>query len=474
LNGKQSIAYRIGDCVEVLKEFPDGHFDACVTDPPYGLEFMGKAWDKLQKDGTWQVQAHRDDPHHRSGPRLAWNDGRAIQGWHEAWASEVLRVLKPGAHLLAFGGTRTHHRLMCALEDAGFEIRDCLMWLYGSGFPKSLDVSKAIDKAAGVERTEVIQHRTDGPSSWLITQKMKSREEGGTGIGYADGSGKEYDVKAPATPEAAKWSGWGTALKPAWEPIILARKPLSGTVAENVLQHGTGGLNVDGGRIGTIAEKPWGGVHPNRGKHPGWPVDDNLIPAPEPHPQGRWPANVLLDEEAARLLDEQSGERSAGARPKTTNATPGALYDGGWKPQQREERVDLDSGGASRFFYTAKASREEREAGLHGLPLGDGPGSGRVTPAEGRKSALGKPRQNHHPTIKPLDLMRYLVRLVTPPGGLVLDPFLGSGTTLLACRLEGFSGFGIEKGAEYESIIKGRLGAIPPPIEGFLEAYAPD
>mgnify|MGYP001586063554 FL=1 len=417
------ITYRIGDCVQVLKEYPENHFNACVTDPPYGLGFMGKEWDKDPK----------------------------AQEWHEIWAVEVLRVLKPGAHLLAFGGTRTWHRLACALEDAGFEIRDTICWLYGQGFPKSLDVSKAIDKRMGAER-EVISIQEHGG--------MTPTNTGRYGWNTNETALEKTDriITAPTSDAAKKWSGWGTALKPAFEPIIVARKPLVGTVAENVLKYGTGGLNIDGGRIGTIAEKPWGKVHPNRGKHPLWDIDEKTVDAPEPHPQGRWPANVILDEEAAKMLDEQSGERGPPGGPGRQEEYEvegrGYLF-----PHMGNRQGPLylnEKGGASRFFYTAKASRGEREMGL-----------GKVKPAGAFRAEDRAPIRNVHPTVKPLDLMRYLVRLVTPPGGLVLDPFLGSGTTLLACRLENLNGIGIEKEVEYEPIIKGRLSSIPPSLEEF-------
>jgi site-specific DNA-methyltransferase (adenine-specific) len=474
--------YRIGDCVEVLKEFPENHFDACVTDPPYGLEFMGKEWDRLWSDPDPSFEVR---PKGGTGPfdrrRASFGtDTKAMQTWHTAWAREVLRVLKPGAHLLAFGGTRTHHRLTCALEDAGFEIRDCLMWLYGSGFPKSLDVSKAIDKAAGAER-EVVRTIRKTPSA--ASENMNE----GWRRPWAEDHPKTMDLTAPATDAAKQWSGWGTALKPAWEPIILARKPLQGTVAENVLKWGTGGLNVDGGRIESGTEHMRGTVGPAKnstiyGAGAGLTPKEGFVATDSP--LGRWPANLILDEESAAMLDEQSGEREGPGGPaKSGSATawPGGEFQGTIYPKE--------TGGASRFFYTAKADRDEREEGIPGRVL---------RPRHGRQGARsddpnglrrfmddtrepGKPggmnprnlpasvaRANFHPTVKPLDLMRYLVRLVTPPSGLVLDPFLGSGTTLLACRLEGFSGFGIEKEAEYEEIIKGRMSSIPPAIESFL------
>ena len=453
-----TVEYRIGDCLEVLKDYPDDHFDSCVTDPPYGLEFMGKEWDapwkdsaivtNLRSEGGFQ-DGNGGNPYTRSRIRYQ-RDSHLLQQWHTVWAKEVLRVLKPGAHLLSFGGTRTYHRMTCALEDVGFEIRDCLMWLYGSGFPKSHDVGKAIDRHLGGERQVV------GISDALRGRKSDNKESFGQHIGnqpvnqYADG----YPITEPATPEASKWQGWGTALKPAYEPIVLARKPLIGTVAENVLMHGTGGINVDGCRIETLPEKPWGRVHPNRGKFPGWELDQNMVPAPEPNSIGRWPSNLLLDEESAKMLDEQSGETNIGHVPSLSGGAGGKGIYGTYHPIANQE-LYYPSGGASRFFYIAKADRFEREAGL----------VGNIECSRCNKLAEegqwpvheGDHIYNDHPTVKPIELMRYLVRLVTPRNGLCLDPFVGSGTTLIADMFEGVNGVGIEKDAEKKGTIFYRL-----------------
>lgn len=457
-----------GDCLEVLAALPDGSVDAIVTDPPYALPggFMGKAWDamdgredigfayylsglidgegtfrvgpnerrcefaiKLRDDdrqileaarrfmghgrinteparegslpqarwvidtkdgclalvgflrrfplrakkardaevwceavGEWTGQPRGNRWHgpadrtrlHALGERIKdvreyrevpWS-GHRFQDWTREWAEQALRVLKPGGHLAAFGGTRTYHRLTAGLEDAGFEIRDCLSWLYGSGFPKSLDVSKAIDRAAA-------------------------------------------------------WDGWGTALKPAWEPIVLARKPLAGTVAGNVLEHGTGALNIDGCRV-AASGRP---LRENAGRESVNCYGDGLAGsrAAGTTDVGRWPANVVLDDHAAAMLDEQADG-------------PAPFYG--------------DAGGPSRFFYTAKASRSDRGA------------------------------TNTHPTVKPTDLMRWVIRLVTPPGGVVLDPFAGSGTTGVAARAEGVRCVLIEREEEYVRIIRGRLAQL--------------
>lgn len=346
-----------GDCLEVMASMPESSVDSIVTDPPYGLSFMGKDWD------------------------------HGVPG--EAFWREALRVAKPGAHLLAFGGTRTHHRLMCAIEDAGWEIRDCLGWLYGSGFPKSLDVSKAIDKQAGVER------------------------------------GGEYLESSPATPEAVRWQGWGTALKPAWEPIVLARKPLIGTVAQNVLEHGTGALNIDGCRVET-KDNLNGGAYAKNGtvRNDGWGMQRGGA-GEYKQPQGRFPANLIHDGS-----DEVVGEFpnvKAGVAIRHRSGGKNCHSDINKPPM--DDMGYGDSGSASRFFYCAKASKSERGEG------------------------------NNHPTVKPLSLMRYLCRLVTPPGGVVLDPFTGSGSTLLAALKEGFRFIGIEKEPKYVEITLRRLAA---------------
>ena len=464
-----------GDCLDVLAAMPDASVDAIVTDPPYGLGFMGKAWDDLPPG--------------------------------EPWARECLRVLKPGGHLLAFGGTRTWHRLACAVEDAGFEMRDSIAWLYGSGFPKSLDVSKAIDKRAnvndetrrrvalvaeiirthreakGMERAAVslavvgtpsgacwnwehqqlpsaemwpaikrvldIPDRFDGLIEGTRAQFIGAeREVIATGyrvrrestvqiVGLSDG---EYDLTAPATDAAREWAGWGTALKPAFEPIVVARKPLAGTVAANVLAWGTGALNIDGCRIEHAGAAD---LEVSLAKNPGRSdtVTSGVYGAARPQQSvntaGRWPANVILDESQAAALDEQSGtSESRIGKPR------GAASGDGWGMTATGAEY-ADSGGASRFFYTAKAASAER------------------------------PKANGiaHPTVKPLDLMRWLVRLVTPPGGVVLDPFAGSGTTLEAAIVEGFRSIGIEREADYLPLIEQRIARACPPLD-FTEATA--
>lgn len=396
--------------------------DAIVSDPPYGLSFMGKEWD------------------------------HGVPG--EPFWREALRVAKPGAHLVAFGGTRTYHRLACAIEDAGWEIRDCLSWLYGSGFPKSLDVSKAMDKAQGAER-EVTGVRKVSPSD--LGQN--------SGWNPLDTSSGEYQYTAPATDLARQWQGWGTALKPAWEPIILARKPLTGTVAANVAQYGTGALNIDGCRIGTDIVRSSGstGMDARRFAHGTRPTDYASRREPSEH-AGRWPANVVLDEAAAAMLDAQTGRLKSGVAVR--HKSGGNTFGGGAPKPPMDDLGYGDSGGASRFFYTAKASRREREAGLEGMPErlsakyanGDGLSERTMVDGEWRNTeAERKPARNVHPTVKPIALMRWLCRLVTPPNGLILDPFCGSGSTGCAAVLEGFRFTGIEREAEYVEIANRRI-----------------
>ena len=589
-----------GDCVEVMAGLPESSVDAVVCDPPYGLEFMGKDWDSM-------------------------GHGSGQQAWHYRWAVEALRVLKPGGHLLAFGGSRTYHRMASAVEDARFEIRDQIMWLYGQGFPKSLNVGKAIDKAAGAEPIDL----GESPN-WR--ESKRDREKDGRMEVRGEGAGR---LTAPATPEAAQWDGWGTALKPAHEPIVVARKPLSGTVAANVLEWGTGALNIDGCRIScdechgegievfsgapgaevsrvVACEKCGvdpGAVHRQGAANPlyvGGAKPGDIVAMYKP--AGRWPANVVLDEEAAAILDEQSGQStsrrgnprgtakkglfansefnkvgtehddSGGAsrffavfrttheacmmcgceiantaanpsgppspngdsaqRPAATaehpedqpsnalrepstsatpnasgqndgNATPLTLFTGErfspespptrpteGSPASPAERSaptvtttttgspslcagcaaratssttppNLEPGVADlltgpRFTYCAKASTAERNAVLEALPdiatrgnYGDGIQDNRPHTKDGYEyHAITK---NNHPTVKPIALMRWLVRLVTPPGGTVLDPFTGSGTTGIAAHLEGFQFIGIEQNPEYVAIAEARI-----------------
>lgn len=494
-----------GKCEDALKAFPDASVDAIVTDPPYGLEFMGKDWDAPWKKGDVRqrgdaaFRAATDEKPFgrvRRGGTAAYRanaaeTGRGFQRWCETWALECLRVLKPGGHMLCFGGTRTYHRLACGIEDAGFEIRDTIKvagwarvdrrtklaakwrarfesvcWMYGSGFPKSLDVSKAIDAARGTE--------------------------------------------------AKRYRGWGTALKPAWEPVVVARKPLEGTVARNVLKYGTGGINIDACRVRAVPgdETSNHARSEESGQSKGIYGDATAQDTHQTPGQalGRWPPNVVLvhhpgcrqvgerktrsagpfagprkssgglmngtaaprdvtpgyadpdgtetvtawecvDGCAVAMIDRQSGKLSRGHHPKARGRGSRVAGASGHSGQTGlEERHAEDIGGASRFYpqfeitpadlfparYVAKAARSEREEGLDALPE--------------RAS-----RRNHHPTVKPVALVRWLARLVTPPGGTVLDPFAGSGTTLVAAVAEGFAAIGCEMTAEYLPIIEGRV-----------------
>jgi site-specific DNA-methyltransferase (adenine-specific) len=388
--------------------------DAIVTDPPYGLAFMGKRWDY---------------------------DVPSVEIW-----AECLRVLKPGGHLLAFAGTRTQHRMAVRIEDAGFEIRDMIAWVYGSGFPKSLDVSKAIDGVRGKQSTGF---NTAGDKDSFEAQDKSFRSD----YGY------KYE---PATPAARQWHGWGTALKPALEPITMARKPLVGTVAANVLTHGTGAINVDGCRVGRCQDDRSGWsqtgskASENRAMSGG-----NYARDAKPDAAGRWPANLIHDgsEEVVGLFPQTtSGSRKAGRHLVAGGQGRYGLFSEGDLPE-----IVGDSGSAARFFYCAKASKADRDEGCEGLEAIHRANGNkwtdqdyRVANGERPPSAESGPRRNHHPTVKPTDLMRYLCRLVTPPGGVVLDPFMGSGSTGKAAMLEGFGFIGIEREADYVEIARAR------------------
>lgn len=397
------MTYRVhtGDVSAILPTLDAESFDAVLCDPPYGLSFMGKAWDH--------------------GVPSA-----------DVWAA-VSRTLKPGAHLIAFGGTRTFHRLTCAIEDAGFEIRDCLCWLQGQGFPKSLDISKAIDKAAGAERTLRVNERwaeryPNGPGGNLsggdraATVRQLKHIDGGPLL-----------TSDPVSEDAIRWQGYGTALKPAWEPAILAMKPTAGTFAENALAHGVAGLNVDGCRLA-----------PGRTTH----ADGNRVTSvaasgmfpKKPHgptpPPGRWPSNVALDEEAAAMLPTTGG----GGKPKTRYRAPSAVqYTQAYRPEYEPYPDALAGGGpASRFFYVAKAGTAERSAGLPG----------------GKRS--------HHPTVKPIALAEWLAKLLLPPKRdtprRLLVPFSGSGSEMIGALRAGWDEVvGIEREPEYVEIAEARL-----------------
>jgi len=409
-----------GDCVKLMASLEPASIDAIVTDPPYGLEFMGEEWDRFRADdsGTPRRPGERKN-RKQIDPDATSRKSLAFQMWSRTWALEAKRVLKPGGHLLAFGGPRTSHRLVCGLEDAGFEIRDSIMWLYGSGFPKSLNVAKAI------ERRRI--------------------------------SSAEPRTASSAASEAVPWHGWGTALKPAHEPIVVARRPLTGTVAENVLGYGTGAVNIDACRI-CVADKAYARNHTGDRGHDG-PRDRGQATDLRPgggsaSDAGRWPANVALDERAAAELDEQCGVLASGLVPAGTKRK-GLGYRGGLGSVVLNETYG-DTGGASRFYYCAKASRGERNAGLESFEQRDANKWNNGGIGRSRREAGASFMQNIHPTVKPINLMRWLARLVSPPLGVILDPFAGSGTTGVAAVLEGFEFLGIERDSEYCRIAEAR------------------
>jgi site-specific DNA-methyltransferase (adenine-specific) len=453
----ESVTLWHGDCLDGLRTLPAGSVDALVTDPPYGLEFMGREWDGADgfRRSLNPADASRDNAFGRaSRTSPEYRAGHLFQDWCEQWATECLRVLKPGAHLLAFGGSRTWHRLSCAIEDAGFEVRDSISWLYGSGFPKSLDVSKAIDKAAGAER-EVLRVGSAGRSA-LGNQ---ARVDQGYRPTVLDGS--TFDVTSPATDAARQWSGWGTALKPAVEPIVVARKPLSGTVAANVLLHRTGALNVDGCRVATSDVLTGSGVPPlqHGGLNPR-PFHEVHVPTPSvQNPAGRWPTNVVLTHGlAADGTDACQDGCLPGCPVRELDAQSGVSTSSGASGPVIKRRTGADRDGNTGAAYGA----ESRPAGTVMVSHGDSGGASRFFPTfryEAKAPTVERPRDGEtaHPTVKPLDLMRWLVRLVTPPGGVVLEPFAGSGTTAEACVIEGFRCIAIEREATYLPLIVARL-----------------
>ncbi len=465
----------LGRSEEILRTLPDNSVDSVVTDPPYHLtsivkRFGGKnaAPAQFGTDGAFARAS-------RGFMGKEW-DGGDIAFRPEFWA-EVWRVLKPGGHLLAFSGSRTYHRMAVGIEDAGFEIRDQIMWLYGSGFPKSHDVSKGIDKRGGVQvgwfgpwlrqwREEngikqsqvaaLFPSKTGGKTGCVanfeLGLNMPTPEQfnlirdtfglpfeslaeaerevigqhetdmggmGGERLGQSGG-----DITAPATEAAKQWQGWGTALKPAHEPICVARKPLAGTVAENVLQHGTGALNIDGCRVGRT--------------------------------DGRWPANVMHDGSDEVLAGFPT--TASGAMKRQVEAYDGESNTDFLRGRSGPSNQHGDSGSAARFFYCAKASKKDRDEGLDGFEATTG-GDGPTVAADNAYQRGKTERRNTHPTVKPTDLMRYLCRLVTPPDGTVLDPFMGSGSTGKAAVLEGFKFIGIDMTPEYLDIARARIQA---------------
>lgn len=484
-----------GNCLDVLKQLPDNSVDSIVTDPPYGLSFMGKKWDY---------------------------DVPSVEVWREC-----LRVLKHGGHLLAFAGSRTYHRMAVNIEDAGFEIRDQIMWVYSTGFPKSHNISKAIDKRGGesvawfgewlkqwrkendIPQKEVAKlfpsktgNLTGCVANWESGTHMPTNEQfnkicehfnlpfenmeeakrtvikedfrfrkndawESNGKGMLGSGVQDFSITASATPKAQQWDGWGSALKPAHEPIVVARKPLIGTLVENVLEHGTGGLNIDGCRIGTEIVG-WGGGGRNgdtatAGASRGGEQGGYNYDAGEARPvEGRFPANFIHDgsDEVVSLFPTTKPTKPHGGDGK-----PLDTRNQGWGFKRMPSALEDNGGSAARFFYCAKASKAERNAGLEAFEdkksQHNAGGIGRKISVE-KRLEQGKENapmmKNIHPTVKPVDLMKYLCRLVTPPEGVVLDPFMGSGTTGIAAKVEGFDFIGIEMDAEYLAIAEARIG----------------
>lgn len=428
----------LGDCIDKLKELDDNSIDSIVTDPPYGLSFMGKKWD-------YDVPS-------------------------QEIFEECLRVLKPGGHLLSFAGSRTYHRMAVRVEDAGFEIRDQIMWIYGSGFPKSHNIGKAVDKLQGNER-EVIGRK-------IHSQKgVKAAEERTTIGAGAFGEPREADITKGTSP----YEGWGTALKPAHEPIVMARKPLSEkTIVDNVLEWGTGGINIDESRI-SMSSDDEKMLNAKSSKNPTSNYKDNITKkygdyekdiATPPHQQGRFPANIIFDEEAGKILDEQSGiSKSTGGRSGNKEGVGQNGIYGQYNGEVRDENPGIgDVGGASRFFYCPKTSKTDRNEGLedfkgkqigtynaHSADLKNYGGSSLGAASMSGNNKMPQPKQNFHPTVKPTDLMLYLIRMVTPKGGTTLDPFMGSGSTGKAAVRGGFDFVGIEMDEEYMEIATARI-----------------
>lgn len=430
-----------GDCLVKLQELDDNSVDSIVTDPPYGIDFMGKKWDY---------------------------DVPSVEIWEQC-----LRVLKPGGYLLAFAGTRTQHRMAVRIEDAGFEIRDMIAWVYGSGFPKSHNISKALDKMAGAEREVVGKYTV--PADSAAGNRGKSIQGGVfTDIVYGQGTPATkggVDITAPATDEAKKWDGWGTALKPALEPITVARKPLEEkTVSANVLKYGTGAINIDESRIATNPD-----VDDARlGGNGSWKTDkagSTVGNIPEQGNDiassslGRFPANLIHDgsEEVTELFPNTKSGKDK--NPNKGNVTG---FFGNTMGYYSADANYGDEGSAARFFYVPKTTKKDRNDGLDKFKA-KATASSEFRPNHAEKAEQGEdgnpygrwtPEKNNHPTVKPTDLMRYLVTMVTPKGGTTLDPFMGSGSTGRGAKLGGFNFIGVELDPDYFEIAKARIDAI--------------
>lgn len=417
-------ALHLGDCLESMRSMAENSVDSIVTDPPYEIGFMGKKWDSTG---------------------IANN----VELWREA-----LRVLKPGGHLLSFSGARTYHRMTCAIEDAGFDIRDQIMWVYGSGFPKSLNIGKAIDGYITNGKSDSLSLKVVNETRPGEAHIRPTSTNGHRGIVGSADAGQSVKRNTPATPEGEQWDGWGTALKPAHEPICVARKPFSGTVANNILAHGTGAMNIDGCRVAGESTK--------RDNHGGTGDPTQLRTGngddfTSGSDAGRWPANLIHDgsDEVLASFPNAKGQQGAISGNEPSNKTNG-IY--GAFSGRNEAAPRDDTGSAARFFYCAKTSRKDRHEGMQS------PGAQFSHGSTLRKVENTETVGNNHPTVKPTDLMRYLCRLVTPPGGTVLDPFMGSGSTGKAAMREGFKFIGCEMSEEYMRIAEARIiAAIEPP-----------
>ena len=431
----------LGDCLEVMKSMSDNSIDAVISDPPYGLSFMNKEWDSFGSDTRQPGDEHYvtpDNPYGRSKARYGYGSKlqKSMQEFQFAMTpifEEALRVAKPGAYLLCFGGTRTFHRMACAIEDAGWKVKDCVCWLYGSGFPHGMDVARAIDKKLGVER-KIIGHRETDPQKGF--SKVK-----GFGIGSASKGGtvnQSYDLTVATSDEAREWEGWNTALKPAWEPIIVAQKPVEGTIAANVLKWGVGAMNIDACRV---------------------PVESGE--------KGRYPANVAHDgsQMVLDLFPQSKGQQGNVTGNEPSNTAGGVCY--GEYSGRHTFAKRGDSGSAARFFNTFRDGEDSAErtyADKGSTSFAAKPGVRRApadTPARffycAKASKKDRGEGNTHPTVKPTALMEWLVKLVTREGGVVLDPFMGSGSTGVACANLGRRFVGIEREWDYMQIAGPRV-----------------
>ena len=541
-----------GDCIEEMKKLEENSIDAIITDPPYGIGFMGKEWDNFKPEqiaeeikknlgsGSKEVRGRNDTSPAWVSARYdrSLSGNQKFQIWFSEVAKECLRVIKPGGFLLSFGGTRTYHRMACGIEDAGFEIRDCIMWLYGSGFPKSLNIGKQIDKTTGRRNNSAIKlknrlnqlregkgysrtdmnglcefeasnfFRTDNHlidvfpkgEKWIKIKEVlgdseeierelqlmfeeaerevigkkesacfNSEEKDRHTIGAS--KNVEVNITIPETKEAKEWEGWGTALKPACEPIVVARKPLSEkNVALNVLKWGTGGINIDACRIGTeenLKREAMGfeSIQRKNAEHGYRPENylegtNKIISGGE----GRFPANIIFDEEAGEILDEQSGiSKSPKTYKRKSDGLNKEIYGKGMGELSGKESLNFeDKGGASRFFYVAKASKSERNSGMEEKQTVKQFEEKKTD--DGREVVSDRPhqrgatnRKNNHPTVKPIKLMEYLIKLISKEKSIVLDPFTGSGTTGIACAKLNRQFIGFEKEEEYVKIAEARI-----------------